>query len=61
MEKQTVLEKAKRSYDFFKNIGNLQEIYPHLTGDWEEDKDFWFEEHCEQMERMTNTFNPDNE
>ena len=50
-QKEQTMEQAKRSYDFLYKCG-MESEYPQLTGDWEEDKDFWFEEHCEQMERM---------
>ena len=46
--------KAKEAYDKLKNSGMFWELYPQLTGDYEEDKDFWFEEYMEQMERMRN-------
>lgn len=46
--------KAKEAYDKLKNSGMFWELYPELTGDYEEDKDFWFEEYMEQMERMRN-------
>ena len=51
MEKQTTVNKSERSYNFFLNIGKLQELYPHLTGDWEKDKAFWCGEHEQQIGR----------
>lgn len=53
------MEQAKKSYDYLYNGGmaehDIATFYPQLTGDWEEDKDFWYEEHCEQMDRMRDT------
>ena len=53
-ELELKMEESKKSYDFFSLQGLLTEFYPQLTGNWDEDKDFWFEEHCEQYERIKN-------
>ena len=53
-ELELKMEESKKTYDFFSLQGLLTEFYPQLTGNWDEDKDFWFEEHCEQSERMKN-------
>jgi len=45
-------EKAKDAYMKLLNSGMFWELYPELTGDYEEDTDFWFEEYTEQMERI---------
>ncbi len=47
-------ERAKDAYFKLLKSGMFWELYPELTGDYEEDKDFWFEEYVEQMERMEN-------
>ena len=47
-------EKVRDSYNKLLKSGMFWEFYPQLTGDYEEDKDFWFEEYCEQMERIKN-------
>jgi hypothetical protein len=49
-----IKEKAKDAYNKLLKSGMFWEFYPQLTGDYEEDKDFWFEEYIEQMERMNN-------
>lgn len=54
LTKEQMIEKSKEAYDFFKKNDVFYSTYPNLTGDWEEDKDYWFEEYCEQMERMKN-------
>lgn len=50
---QTEIE-IRDSYDKCKNSGMFWEIYPQLTGEWEEDKHFWLEEFFIQMERIKN-------
>lgn len=54
LTKEEILEKSKRAYNNLVTTGMFWEFYPQLTGDWEEDKDYWFEEYCEQMERIKN-------
>lgn len=46
--------KIKESYTKLLNSGMFWEIYPNLTGEWEQDKDFWLEEYFIQMERLKN-------
>jgi hypothetical protein len=48
------LDKAKTAYNTLLKSGMFYEFYPQLTGNWDEDKDFWLEEYMEQMERMKN-------
>jgi hypothetical protein len=50
----TTEEKAKKAYDMLLKSGMFWEMYPELTGIYEEDQDFWFEEYMEQMEIMNN-------
>jgi hypothetical protein len=50
----TIQEKAKDAYTKLLNSGMFWELYPELTGNYEEDQDFWFEEYMEQTERMRN-------
>ncbi len=50
----TNLDSAKTAYNTLLKSGMFYEFYPQLTGNWDEDKDFWFEEYMEQMERMKN-------
>lgn len=54
MKKEILESKIKDSYDRLLKSGMFWEFYPQLTGEWEEDKDFWYEEYHEQMERMKN-------
>ena len=49
-----ILEKAKNAYNSLLKSGMFWEFYPRLTGVWEDDEDFWFEEYIEQMERIKN-------
>lgn len=44
----------KRSYDNLLKSGMFWELYPQLTGNWDEDKAFWEEEYLEQQERFKN-------
>jgi len=48
------LDKAKTAYNTLLKSGMFYEFYPQLTGNWDEDMDFWFEAYMEQMERMKN-------
>jgi len=32
------MDKLKKEYDFYLNSGELEEIFPELSGDWEKDK-----------------------
>ena len=50
---QTELE-IKDSYDKCMNTGMFFTMYPNLTGEWEDDKDFWLEEFFIQFERFKN-------
>ena len=50
---QTELE-IKDSYEKCMSAGMLFSMYSNLTGEWEEDKDFWLEEYFIQMERFKN-------
>lgn len=50
----TLESKIKNSYMIMLKSGILLEYYPELTGDWDEDQDFWYEEYLEQMEAMKN-------
>lgn len=54
MTKEEIEEKVKHSYTRLLNSGMFWELYPQLTGVWEEDGDFWYEEYHEQMERLKN-------
>lgn len=44
----------KKPYDMLLKSGMFWELYPQLTGTWEEDKEFWEEEYLEQQERFKN-------
>jgi hypothetical protein len=48
------LDKIRQAYDMLLKSGMFFEFYPQLTGNYEEDKDFWYEEYMEQMERLNN-------
>lgn len=50
---QTEIE-LRDSYEKCKSMGMLFDMYPNLTGEWEEDKHFWLEEFFIQMERLKN-------
>jgi hypothetical protein len=54
MTKEMIEAKVKDSYTKLLKSGMFWELYPQLTGVWEEDKDFWYEEYHEQMERLKN-------
>lgn len=45
----------RRSYDLLLKSGMFFEFYPQLTGEWDKDKDFWYEEYHEQMNRIKDT------
>jgi hypothetical protein len=47
-------EQLKRSYDACLLSGFFPIWYPNLSGEWEEDKDFWYEEYLNQLERYEN-------
>jgi hypothetical protein len=47
------LAKSKKAYDSLLKSGMFWEFYPQLTGNWDEDRDFWFEEYMERMEAAT--------
>ena len=42
MKKEILESKIKDSYDRLLKSGMFWEFYPQLTGEWEEDKDFWY-------------------
>lgn len=46
---QVTEEEIKNSYDKFLNSGKFFDLYPELSGIWEEDKDFWYEEYFLQI------------
>lgn len=48
------LDKIKQSYNVLLNSGMFFEFYPELTGVWEDDKDFWYEEYHERMSQLEN-------
>lgn len=54
-QQQKTMEEVKKSYNMLLKSGMFFEFYPQLTGEWEEDKDFWYEEHHEQMNRIKDT------
>lgn len=45
----------RRPYDLLLKSGMFFEFYPQLTGEWDKDKDFWYEEYHEQMNRIKDT------
>ena len=54
LQSAEISDKAKNAYNSLLKSGMFWEFYPNLTGVWDDDKDFWFEEYIEQMERVTN-------
>lgn len=48
---QTEIE-IRDSYSKCLDSGMFFSMYPQLTGDWDDDKDFWVEEYFIQMERF---------
>lgn len=48
---EKLVAQAKRSYNYLYEQ-QMEYLYPKLTGVWEDDIDFWVEEHNEQMLRM---------
>ena len=48
------MEDIYNSYKKLLNSGMFWELYPQLSGVWEEDKDYWYEEYHIQMERIKN-------
>lgn len=48
---QTEIE-IRDSYSKCLDSGMFFKMYPQLTGDWDDDKDFWVEEYFIQMERF---------
>lgn len=54
MTKESIDVKVKDSYMKLLRSGMFFEFYPDLTGEWEEDKDFWYEEYHNQMELLKN-------
>jgi hypothetical protein len=44
----------KKTYDMLLKSGMFWKLYPQLTGNWEEDKEFWEEEYLEQQKRFDN-------
>lgn len=38
------MDEAKKQYEYLLEIGDLQELFPSLSGIWEEDKDSFMEE-----------------
>lgn len=37
------IKEIEEEYKLLKSIGDLQEIFPHLTGDWLKDKEFFID------------------
>jgi len=48
---EKLVAQAKLSYNYLYKE-QMEHLYPKLTGVWEDDIDFWVEEHNEQMLRM---------
>lgn len=51
------MQELRNLYDTFKESGDLQALYPEMTGDWETDKDTFKEE----MLPAAKAFETDNE
>lgn len=52
------MNKAEKEYKELLNSGMFFEFYPKLTGDWERDKEEWFEIHS-KLEDLRVSFNKD--
>lgn len=52
------MNKAEREYRELLNSGMFFEFYGKLTGDWERDKEEWFEIHS-KLEDLRASFNKD--
>ena len=55
METVNKIDKIKHSYTLLLKSGMFWEFYPQLSGNWDEDMDFWYEEYHDQMERLKDT------
>lgn len=48
------MEDIYNSYKKLLNSGMFWELYPELSGEWDKDKDYWYEEYFIQLEILKN-------